>query len=153
MQTWAAINAGFHYIAIMGLAATLSIEVLTLKGTVTAEALTRLTRVDALYGLSALLVLVTGLLRVLVFGKGVDFYLYNWIFHLKVVIFIAVGLWSVLPTLRFMRWRKAYLQAGVLPTAAEFSAMRKVAFAEVHLLAILPFLAALMARGIGFIGS
>jgi len=153
MAGWDALVAGLHYLGVMGLAATLSIEVLTLKGQPDEAALARLTRVDALYGISAGLVLVTGILRVLWFGKSPDFYLQNWVFHLKVTLFIAVGLWSILPTVRFIRWRKAFLSQGLLPTPAQFAAMRKVVFAEVHLLALLPFLAAMMAHGIGVIGS
>ncbi len=153
MQGWSALIAGLHYLGIMGLAATLSIEALTLKGAPSAAALARLTRVDALYGLSALLVLMTGVLRVVWFGKGADFYLHNWIFHLKVTVFLVIGLWSILPTVRFIQWRRAFVANAVLPGADQFNAMRKVAFAEVHLLALLPFLAAMMARGMGMIGS
>lgn len=152
MNTWAALIAGLHYLAIMGIAATLSIEVMTLKGSVTKDAVLRLARVDMFYGISALLVLLTGIARVIWFGKGVDFYMHNWVFHLKVTIFVAVGLWSILPTVRFLQWRKSVMTSGALPTGVQFNAMRKVVFSELHLLALLPFLAALMARGIGVIG-
>ena len=152
MTLWSALVAGLHYLGVMGLAATLSIEILTLKGMVSESALARLTRVDLFYGLSALLVLVTGVARVIWFGKGAHYYLHNWIFQLKVGIFIVVGLWSILPTLRFIRWRKAFSDNAVLPQEEQFCAMRKVVFSELHLLAILPFLAALMARGFGYFG-
>lgn len=153
MSVWSAIVAGLHYLAIMGIAATLSIEVMTLKGAATKDAILRLARVDMFYGISALLVFVTGIARVVWFGKSVDFYMHNWIFHLKITVFIAVGLWSILPTVRFLQWRKNVETSGVLPTDGQFNAMRKVVFSELHLLALLPFFAALMARGIGVIGA
>lgn len=149
----AAMVAALHYLGIMGLAASLSVEVLTLKGEITAAAVRRLARTDLIYGLTAALILVTGIARVVWFGKGVDFYLDNWIFHLKVTIFIVVGLWSILPTVRFIQWRTALETTGALPTAEQFNAMRKVVFSELHLLALLPILAAMMARGYGVFGG
>tara|TARA_R110002073_G_scaffold336589_1_gene536484 strand:+ start:1575 stop:2036 length:462 start_codon:yes stop_codon:yes gene_type:complete len=153
MNVWSAIVASLHYLAIMGMAATLALEVMTLKGAVTQAAITRLARVDMFYGISALLVLATGLARVLWFGKGADFYLHNVLFHIKLTIFLAVALWSILPTVRFIRWNAAAKASGSLPTAAQFNSMRKVVFSELHLLALLPILAAFMARGFGFSGG
>jgi putative membrane protein len=153
MNVWSAIVASLHYLAIMGIAATLTLEVITLKGSVTRAAVARLARVDMLYGISAGLVLATGLARVFWFGKGPDFYLHNVLFHIKLTIFLAVALWSILPTVRFIRWNAAAKASGVLPTEAQFNSMRKVVFSELHLLALLPILAAFMARGFGFSGG
>lgn len=148
-----AMFSAFHILGIMGLAATLSIEIILLKGAPSKEILERLARVDLMYGLSAILVVFTGLARALWYGKEAAFYLHNWVFHLKVGIFVAVALWSIQPTMRFMKWRNACRADGSLPDAAGFASTRRVVFAEVHLLALLPFLAALMARGYGFMGG
>lgn len=153
MLTWSAINAALHYAGIMGLGAALSVEIILLKGEINKLTLRRLANADLMYGITALLVLITGVLRVVWFDKGADYYLYNWLFLLKVTIFIVVGLWSLIPTLRFIRWRNHANATGALPSAEEIAGMRKIVFAEVHLLAILPFLAAFMARGFGFFGS
>lgn len=153
MNVWSAVVASLHYLAIMGIAATLTLEVMTLKGEPSRAALARLARVDMFYGISAVLVLATGLARVFWFGKGADFYLHNMIFHLKVTIFVVVGLWSILPTVRFIQWNLAAKTSGSLPTEAQFNSMRKVVFSELHLLALLPILAAFMARGFGYTGG
>lgn len=153
MNVWSAIIASLHYLSIMGIAATLTLEVMTLKGPVSQAAIARLARVDMFYGISAALVLATGLARVFWFGKGADFYLHNVLFHIKLTIFFSVALWSILPTLRFIRWNVAAKTSGALPTAAQFNSMRKVVFSELHLLALLPILAAFMARGFGFSGG
>lgn len=150
-----ALNAwlsAFHVIGFMGLAAALSVEAILLKGAASKEMLERLTRADALYGICALLVLGTGIARVIWSGRGADFYLQNWVFHLKVGTFFLVALWSILPTVRFLRWRGVCRRDGSLPEPGQLNAMRKVVFAEVHLVALLPFLAAFMARGYGFFG-
>lgn len=151
-----AMNAWFsalHVIGFMGLAAALSVEAILLRGGASREMLERLVRADLLYGLCALLVLGTGLGRVFWYGKGAAFYLQNWVFHLKVGIFLLVGLWSVLPTVRFLRWRSRCRADGSLPDPVQLAAMRRVVFAEVHLVALLPFLAAFMARGYGYFGG
>src|SRR4030095_11942095 len=66
-----------------------------------------LVRVDLYYLIAAAAVLVTGALRVFVVGKGAGFYLSNPVFYIKVALFLAVGLVAVLPTLQFIRWRRA----------------------------------------------
>lgn len=147
-----ALFSALHVIGFMGLVAALSVEAILLKGLPSKEVLERLARTDLLYGLSAVLVLGSGVARVVWYGKGAGFYLQNWVFHLKVGIFLFVALWSIQPTMRFLRWRRACRVDGSLPDAAQLATMRKVVFAEVHLVALLPFLAAFMARGYGFFG-
>src|ERR1044072_7287001 len=67
----------------------------------------RLARADAGFGLAAALVLVTGALRAAYGVKGWAFYAHNPAFHLKIGVFVMVGLISIAPTLAFLGWRKA----------------------------------------------
>jgi putative membrane protein len=57
---------------------------------------------------------------------------------------------SVYPTLAFVRWRRAldHDPAWQVP-AAEHRRMRALVMAEVHLAAVIPVFAVIMARGIG----
>ena len=81
----AALLAGLHYLGIMTLAATLLLEMVTLRGQITREAIERLARTDLMYGMAAILVLATGLLRLTeAYGRGPAFYMHNGVFHLKV---------------------------------------------------------------------
>ena len=109
-----------------------------------------LVRVDLYYLIAAAAVLVTGALRVFVVGKGAGFYLSNPVFYIKLALFLAVGLVSILPTLQFMRWNRALgsIRAPVLREADIASARRYIAL-ELLLLAFIPLMAVLMARGIG----
>jgi putative membrane protein len=106
--------------------------------------------VDLLYVLAAVLALATGLLRLFIAGRGAFFYLNNPVFYIKIALFLAVGLISVLPTLQFMRWNRA-LKAGEerILRDRDILATRRYIALELALLAFIPLMAVLMARGIG----
>jgi putative membrane protein len=88
--------------------------------------------------------------RVFFGAKGVGFYAGNPVFWTKVALFVAVALVSIKPTIAFARWRRAARDAAdyAVPPAAAHSA-RRLVLVELHLLALLPLAAVLMARGIG----
>lgn len=117
-----------------------------LRGPLTVDALPRLAKIDAGYGACAGLLLVVGLLRVFHGIKGEDFYLHNPWFHVKVGTFVLVGLLSILPTIRYARWKKA----KVAPDAAALVRTRTVLRVELVGLAVIFVLAAAMARYGGF---
>lgn len=146
-----AIAASLHYLSIFVLFALLTCEHILFRADLDHATARRLLRIDLAYGVTAGLVLVTGLARVVWFGKGLDFYLHNWVFHAKVTLFILVGLLSILPTLTFFNWRNDLL-AGKAPTITPAQARRTiwVIRLELLLLVCLPFLASLMARGVGY---
>jgi putative membrane protein len=143
--------AWLHFLAIMGLAAALVAEHLMFTPRPDAATARRLARVDMIYGVSALLVLVSGIGRVLQGGKGAAFYLANGVFHAKVGLFVVAAALSIYPTLKFLAWRKATASAGAVPGLDERAGRRVLMAIRVQLLIIfvLPLLAALMARGYG----
>ncbi|HEY0506419.1 MAG TPA: DUF2214 family protein, partial [Lysobacter sp.] len=99
------------------------------------------------YGAVAGLLLVVGLLRVWFGIKGYDFYLHNPWFHAKMGAFVLVGLLSILPTLRFLRWRRALAaNPAYLPEPAEVAKLRGIVRFELLLIAAIFVLAAGMAR-------
>jgi putative membrane protein len=73
-----------------------------------------------------------------------------WPIYVKIALFAAVGLISLKPTMTFIRWRRALDQdrSWSVP-AAEHALMRKLVMAEVHLAALIPIVAVIMARGLG----
>lgn len=146
-----AIAASLHYLSIFVLFALLTCEHILFRANLDHATARRLLRIDLAYGVTAGLVLATGLARVIWFGKGLDYYLHNWVFHAKVTLFILVGLLSILPTLTFFNWRNDLL-AGKAPTITPSQARRTiwVIRLELLLLVCLPFLASLMARGVGY---
>ena len=64
--------------------------------------------------------------------------------------FNAAGLVSIKPTMAFIRWRRAArAAAGYSVPDAEVRGARRLVLVELHLLALIPLAAVLMARGIG----
>ena len=105
---------------------------------------------DVVYGIAALGVLVTGILRVLYFGQGSDFYTQNPLFWVKVGTYVAVGALSLYPTITYILWAIP-LRKGELPQVSESLATRLKWILNIEILgfALIPLLAALMARGVG----
>ncbi|RDZ28759.1 DUF2214 family protein [Lysobacter silvisoli] len=143
--------AALHHLLVFALVAMLVAESTLLRGPLTADSLQRLARLDAGYGMAAGLLLGTGLLRVFFGAKGSDFYLHNPWFHAKLGAYVLVGLLSLLPTLRFMRWRKAVRDnPAFLPEPADLARQRSVVRFELILVGAIFLLAAAMARYGGF---
>ena len=121
-----------------------------IRGALTVDSARKLRALDAVYGASAGLLLIVGLLRVFYFEKGAAFYFGNAFFIAKLTLFIIVGLLSIYPTLQFAAWRKA-LKVGQLPPVDEsrLHAIRRIIHWELAGIALILLCAALMARGIG----
>ncbi|MFZ5724618.1 MAG: DUF2214 family protein [Pseudomonadota bacterium] len=144
-----AIVAYFHYASIFALAGALMVEYVLLRQPDLRPFVALLARADLVYGLCALAVLVTGLLRLFAFGKGVDFYTGSWLFHAKLSLFVLTALVSIVPTVRFTRWRRAQLAGTLAITPGEHRAMRLILLLEMHLVFLIPLFAVFMARGYG----
>jgi putative membrane protein len=113
-----------------------------------AGALARLLQADNLWGLAALLWIATGFARV--FGrleKTPDFYLRNGFFWVKMGLFLLVLALEILPMVTFIRWRVARSRGVVTVAGTNLSRLISLNDAEVAIVLLIPFAAALMARG------
>lgn len=138
-----------HFVSIFTIVSTLVSEHLLLKKELTRGELARLARIDAIYGIAALTLIGAGLTLWLgSVGKPAVYYSKNWIFHTKITLFVTVGLLSIYPTVFFSRQRKGNPQDLVLIPKSIFWLLRF----ELLLLFVIPLLAGLMAKGIGFFG-
>ncbi|ENZ78325.1 MULTISPECIES: DUF2214 family protein [Ralstonia] len=145
-----ALLAYLHYISIFTLIVFLTAEAVVLRPDTTPEIRKRLARYDAVFGFAALAVLITGLLRVFYGAKGYAFYVHNPVFHVKVGLFILVGLMSIVPTINILRWKKqGKTLPDFVPTPSEIAKTRRWVMVESHLIIFIPLAAVLMARGIG----
>lgn len=147
----AALFAFLHHAFAFLIVATLMVELVISKSALTVTSARSLLRMDAVYGVSALLIILVGVLRVQYFEKGASYYLHSTPFILKMVLFVAVGLLSIYPTKTFMSWR-ASLRNDKIPVLDD-AIRRKVRIfihAELTLLFLMMLCAALMARGIGY---
>lgn len=142
--------AYLHFAAILAVAGFLVAEAMLLRGDLGPRDIVALSRADIWYFNLAGLALATGVARVFFGAKGAAFYAGNPVFWVKVALFLAVGLVSIKPTLAFIRWRRAARgAAGYSVPTADVRGARRLVLAELHLLALIPLAAVLMARGIG----
>ncbi len=96
---------------------------------------------------------MVGFLRVMYFEKGREFYLGNPVFQTKLALFLLVGLLSIYPTVRFIKWR-AQTRQGTAPTVSkrEHDLIMLMLRAEMAVLVGIVLCASLMAHGIGLRG-
>ena len=143
-----AVLAYLHYVALFGLVWAIAQEWLLLRAGAAALDLERLARTDAMFGLFAGLVLASGASRAIWGLKGWAFYAGNPVFHAKITLFVLVGLVSIVPTLAFLRWRRARRAdpTAIVPER-EWRRVRACVLVELHLLALIPLAAVIMARG------
>jgi putative membrane protein len=108
---------------------------------------------DVVYGIAALALLLSGIARVLHFGQGSAFYTENPLFWVKVGTYLTVGALSLYPTITYILWAIP-LRKGELPKVSEALATRLRWILNIELVgfAAIPFLATLMARGVGLPG-
>jgi len=144
------IMATLHHLAAFAVVATLVYEFVAYRKGLGLEEARRIQRVDLVYGISAGLLLVVGILRVFFFEKGVNFYSHNPVFWIKMSLFAIVGVVSIYPTIRFIKWNSA-LSAGQAPEIPdeEFKRVRLFLHLELVGLTLILFAAPAMARGIG----
>jgi len=121
-----------------------------LKGPLDADGLRRLLAADNVWGIAAVLWIVTGLLRA--FGgleKGADFYLRSPLFWAKMALFLVVLLLEIRPMATFIRWRVQLGRGEAVDTSAAH-ALYALNHVEVAIVVVMVFVASLMARGVGF---
>jgi putative membrane protein len=145
-----ALVAYLHYVAMMVIAVILVVEHMLCAPGLTGGRIRLLARFDLLYMGAAVLAIVTGVARVVWFGKGAVFYLHNPVFYIKLALFVAVGLISIPPTLQYLRWRRS-LESGVANVAGDYQVLRvrRYILVQLFLFAFIPLMATFMARGIG----
>src|SRR5512139_2016081 len=143
-----ALMAFLHHLLAFTLVGCVVYEFIAYRRGLTIEEARRIQRADLLYGISAGLLLIVGLLRVFYFEKGSAYYGNNPFFWLKMDAFLVVGLLSIDPTIRYLRWNKT-LKEGRLPEIPEreYKRTRLILSLEVVGLAVILFGAAMMARG------
>ncbi|WKZ34446.1 MAG: DUF2214 family protein [Anaerolineales bacterium] len=144
------IMASLHHILAFALTAALVYEFVAYRKELTVPEARRIQRVDLVYGISAGLLIIVGLLRVYFFEKGPNYYLYNHIFWTKMALFVIIGMLSVYPTIRYIKWNPMLTQnkAPEIPDN-EYKNIRLLLWLEMIGLVLVLFAAPLMARGVG----
>lgn len=105
---------------------------------------------DNLWGISALILLVTGGMRA--FGgyeKGTDYYLHQPLFHLKMTFFVLILLLEVAPMVTLIKWRVALARGAVIDTGRA-TLFARISHVEALLVLLMVIAATGMARGVTF---
>jgi putative membrane protein len=138
-----------HFVSIFAIVGCLVSEHILLKKRLTRSDITRISIIDAVYGLAAMTLLAAGLtLWLSGAGKPAEWYSKNWIFHTKLTLVATVALLSVYPTIFFLKNRKGDPSEVVSVPATIFMMIR----ISLLIVFIIPILAGLMSRGVGFFG-
>ena len=140
--------ASLHLVAILTLVVFMSSQAALCRiEWLNAAVVERLVRLDVIYNVTALVLLLTGLARVVWGIKGMSWYVSQPLFHVKMTLFVLMGLLSIKPTLTFRRWLKALNQTGALPGEAEVRSTRRWVMVQSHILPVVAVIAVFWARG------
>jgi putative membrane protein len=153
MRAMQSLFAFLHHVAAFALVGALAAEFVLIRGALDEKTAARMLAADAVYGASAGIVVAVGLLRAFYFEKGAAYYLHSIPFLLKFLLVVIAGLLSMVPTREYLSWYKP-LKQGRLPVLDERkrATLRKVIHIELALVVLILLCAALMARGIGYLG-
>ena len=140
--------AFLHHLCAFALVAAVAVEFTLIRQELTLASARRLQSTDAVLGAAAAALFVIGLLRVFLFEKGADYYFHSYAFLTKFVLFIVVGLLSIIPTLEFLSWREE-IKAGEVPVmdAKQRRRVTMIIHSELAAIVVILLCAAIMARG------
>jgi putative membrane protein len=143
-----------HYLSFMVCFGALVLERRLIEPNPSRQNATLMVITDIVYGIAALALLGSGILRVLAYGQGSSFYTENPLFWWKVGLYLSVGALSLYPTITYILWAIP-LRKGELPQVSEALAGRLGWILNIELagFALIPLLATLMARGVGLPGA
>lgn len=148
-----ALAAYGHYISIMGLIACTCYERFTIKPNMSDDEENGIAIADSLLGVFGLLLVYTGYLRMSQYEKGVDFYLHEPLFWLKVALIGVYGASSFFNTTKIIQRSVAKrTDFGTFEPMNEKLSKRMIQIcnAELTALFLIPLTATFMARGVGY---
>lgn len=146
-MAWPIIVAWIHYIGIMLLLASLLGEHLLLRQEMTVSEARTIQTLDIVYGGSATIVLVTGIMRMFL-EKGAVYYNHHIAFHILFGIFVIAALISIYPTVIFLRWRNdTRAGRGQQLERSQFKKIQMMVRVEMTLMLLAPLFATWMAHG------
>jgi putative membrane protein len=140
--------AFLHHLAAFIMVSALAIELVLVRQEMTVANARKLLTMDVVFGASAGVLLIVGLLRVFLFEKGAAYYWSSHAFLGKFTLFIIIALLSIVPTTTFLSWRP-YLKQNQAPvvTAPKIRTLRMIIHLELAGVVLILLFAAMMARG------
>ena len=122
-----------------------------LRGPLDGAGLQRVLYADSWWGISALVLVGTGLVRAMGgLEKGLGYYLQNHVFWAKMVFLLAIFALEIAPMMTLLRWRMQ-LGRGEIPDTSQAGRFARISDAQALLLVLMVLAATAMARGIGVV--
>ena len=147
-MTLEAILAALHLVAILTFVVFLSSQAaLCRMEWMNAAVVERLVRLDVIYGAAALVMIGSGLARLLWGIKGMSWYVSQPLFHIKITIVVVMAILSIWPSIMFRRWRRNLQASGALPDELEVKKVRRLVMIQSHVLPVVAVIAVFWARG------
>ncbi len=147
-MTLEAVLAALHLVAILTFVVFLSSQAaLCRMEWMNAAVVERLVRLDVIYGAAALVMIGSGLARLLWGIKGVSWYVSQPLFHIKITIVVVMAILSIWPSIMFRRWRRNLQASGALPDELEVKKVRRLVMIQSHVLPVVAVIAVFWARG------
>ena len=142
--------AYIHYLSFMICFGALIFERVSVKASPNKKEAISMVIADIIYGIAGLTLLISGIYRVIKFGQGSDFYTQNPIFWTKIIVFALTGTLSLYPTITYILWAIPLSKGGLPQVNLKLvSRLKLIINIEIVGFSLIPFIATLMARGIG----
>ena len=142
--------AYIHYLSFMICFGALIFERISVKTSPNKKEAISMVIADIIYGIAGLTLLISGIYRVIKFGQGSDFYTQNPIFWTKIIVFALTGTLSLYPTITYILWAIPLSKGGLPQVNFKLvSRLKLIINIEIVGFSLIPFIATLMARGIG----
>lgn len=135
-----------HFIAVFAIVGAIFSQQFLISKSMSRLEIKRIAKVDAIYGLGALLALVAGLTLWFWVGKPAMIYTRNWLFHSKLTLFIILGILSIYPTIFFLKNRKGQDLDTYIEVPRSVILLLRL---ELIILIIIPALASFSSLGFG----
>ena len=110
--------------------------------------LKRLQRVDIIYMVCGAMVATSGITRIILGFKGTDWYIAQPMLHVKVLLFLVVGVMSARVSMALQAWYQTWEEKGTLPAEADIRRIRKWIMIEAHIIMVIPLFAVFLSRGL-----
>ncbi|MBX9833488.1 MAG: DUF2214 family protein [Burkholderiaceae bacterium] len=147
-MTLEALLAALHLVAILTFVVFLSSQAALCRiEWMNAAVVERLARLDVIYGVAAMLMIGSGLARLIWGIKGASWYLSQPMFHIKITIVVVMAILSIWPSIMFRRWRRSLRATGALPGELEVKKVRRLVMIQSHTLPVVAVIAVFWARG------
>ncbi len=144
-----ALIAYAHFLAILTMVVFLSSEAALCRHEwLNAAVIRRLATVDRIVTIAAVAVLLTGIARTVWGHKGAGWYWHQPLLHLKLSLYVLGAVLAYKPRAAFRRWVADLDAKGVFPGEAEIKSVRRSVMIQAHILAVVPLVAAFLARGV-----